>query len=30
MVAGVIRLIRDDSLAGRALVLLRGAEPRLH
>jgi NAD(P)-dependent dehydrogenase (short-subunit alcohol dehydrogenase family) len=29
MVAGVIRLIRDDSLAGRALVLWRGAEPSL-
>ena len=27
--AGVIRLIRDDSLAGRALLLWRGAEPRL-
>jgi NAD(P)-dependent dehydrogenase (short-subunit alcohol dehydrogenase family) len=27
--AAVIRLIRDDSLAGRALVLLRDAEPRL-
>jgi hypothetical protein len=27
--AAVIRLIRDDSLAGRALVLWRGAEPRL-
>ena len=27
--AGVIRLIRDDSLAGRALLLCRGAEPRL-
>jgi NAD(P)-dependent dehydrogenase (short-subunit alcohol dehydrogenase family) len=26
---GVIRLIRDDSLAGRALLLWRGAEPRL-
>lgn len=29
LVAGVIRLIRDDSLAGRALMLWRGAEPRL-
>jgi len=29
LVAGVIRLIRDDALAGRALVLWRGAEPRL-
>jgi NAD(P)-dependent dehydrogenase (short-subunit alcohol dehydrogenase family) len=29
VVAGVIRLIRDDSLAGRALVLWRGAEPSL-
>ena len=29
MVAGVIRLMRDDSLAGRALVLWRGAEPSL-
>jgi len=29
MVAGVIRLIRDDSLAGRALGLRRGAEPSL-
>jgi NAD(P)-dependent dehydrogenase (short-subunit alcohol dehydrogenase family) len=27
--AGVIRLIRDDSLAGRVLLLCRGAEPRL-
>jgi NAD(P)-dependent dehydrogenase (short-subunit alcohol dehydrogenase family) len=27
--AAVIRLIRDDSLAGRALVLWRDAEPRL-
>jgi NAD(P)-dependent dehydrogenase (short-subunit alcohol dehydrogenase family) len=27
--AGVIRLIRDDSLAGRALLLWRGAEPCL-
>jgi NAD(P)-dependent dehydrogenase (short-subunit alcohol dehydrogenase family) len=27
--AGVIRLIRDESLAGRALLLWRGAEPRL-
>jgi NAD(P)-dependent dehydrogenase (short-subunit alcohol dehydrogenase family) len=27
--AGVIRLIRDDALAGRALLLWRGAEPRL-
>ena len=27
--AAVIRLIRDDSLAGRALLLCRGAEPRL-
>jgi NAD(P)-dependent dehydrogenase (short-subunit alcohol dehydrogenase family) len=26
---GVIRLIRDDSLAGRALILWRGAEPQL-
>jgi len=30
LVAGVIRLIRDDSLAGRALVLWRGAEPSLN
>jgi len=29
VVAAVIRLIRDDSLAGRALVLWRDAEPRL-
>jgi NAD(P)-dependent dehydrogenase (short-subunit alcohol dehydrogenase family) len=27
--AAVIRLIRDDTLSGRALVLLRGEEPRL-
>ena len=27
--AAVIRLIRDDSLSGRALVLWRGADPRL-
>jgi NAD(P)-dependent dehydrogenase (short-subunit alcohol dehydrogenase family) len=27
--ASVIRLIRDDSLAGRALMLWRGAEPQL-
>ena len=27
--AAVIRLIHDDTLAGRALVLLRGREPRL-
>ncbi len=29
VVASVLRLIRDDSLAGRALVLWRDAEPRL-
>ena len=29
IVAGVIRLIRDDALAGRALVLGRGGEPTL-
>jgi NAD(P)-dependent dehydrogenase (short-subunit alcohol dehydrogenase family) len=27
--SAVLRLIRDDSLAGRALVLLRGEVPRL-
>jgi len=27
--SAVIRLIRDDSLAGRALVLWRGEQPRL-
>ena len=29
LIAGVIRLLRDDPLAGRALVLRRGTEPLL-